>query len=111
MLKRTLLCCAVLTFTVAMGQAATITVGEYLLDPDTSGQPIYITVAGGDLVPGLNLFAQVGDGGPELADHGLPPGTDGPAITEVDLKTGTIFDGMRWPRFHGHFNCLVSRLR
>ena len=76
---------------VASAGAATITVGSHILAPDTPAQQVEISVAGGDAVSGINLFAQVGDGGPELADYGLPAGTDGPAITAVDLITGTIF--------------------
>jgi hypothetical protein len=70
-----------------------ITVGNHILIPDVPGQTVQAFVSGGDEVAGVNLFVQVGDGGPELADYGLPPGTDGPAISAVDLKTGTIFDG------------------
>lgn len=68
-----------------------IDVPDVVLLPDTPGQTVEITIRGGDAVQGLVFYAQSGDGGPELADAGLPPGTDGPAITAVDLKTGTIY--------------------
>ena len=76
---------------VAPVGAATISVGSHILAPDTPAQQVEISVSGGNLVSGVNLAAQVGDGGPELANYGLPAGTDGPAIAAVDLTTGTIF--------------------
>lgn len=94
MLHKLFLGCIVLSFIAAAAEASTITVGNHLLLPDTPGQTVQIFVTGGDAVSGLNLFAQVGDGGPELTDFSLPAGTDGPAISSVDLKTGTIFDGI-----------------
>jgi hypothetical protein len=39
----------------------------------------------------VNLYVQSGDGGPELTQLGLPAGTRGPALTGIDLVTGTIF--------------------
>ncbi len=74
--------------------AATIDVGNHYLVPNQAGQSVRIMVSGGEQVSGLNFFAQVGDGGPELGQFGLPPGTDAPAITTVDLKSGTIFNGI-----------------
>jgi len=71
--------------------AATITVGDHVLIPNLASQPISILVTGGDAVSGLNLSAQIGDGGPELVDFGLPAGVDAPSIRSVDLKNGTIF--------------------
>jgi hypothetical protein len=88
---RLLLACGVALAAVAPSGAATITVGSHVLAPNLPGQEIEISVTGGDAVWGANLFAQVGDGGPELAIYGLPAGTDGPAITGVDLIAGTIF--------------------
>ena len=76
---------------VIRGNVPIIEVGTHALRPNTSGQEIQIGVSGGQLVAGLNLFVQVGDGGPELSDFGIPAGTDGPAITAVDVKTDTIF--------------------
>src|SRR5690606_13162384 len=72
-------------------RAAFIQVGHHLLAPNQAGQTIDIMVAGGEMVSGVNLYSQVGDGGPELADYGLPAGTAGPAITGVELKAGGIF--------------------
>lgn len=88
---RILLTVAVACGFAASSQAAVITVGNHSLLANQPGQTIEIFVAGGDSVSGVNFYAQVGDGGPELADFGLAPGTDGPAITAVDLKTNTIF--------------------
>jgi len=72
---------------------ATIDVGYHALLPNTSGQQIDILVAGGENVAGVDLFAQVGDGGPELVNVGLPAGTDGPELASADLLSGTIFAG------------------
>ncbi len=87
-----------LAVTSDYGSAATIDVGHHSLLPNTPGQIIPITVSGGDEVAGFNLFAQVGDGGPELSDFGYPPGTDGPAIAAVDLKSDTIFANVTGPQ-------------
>ena len=72
-------------------EAAVIDVGNHLLAPNLSGQQVELYVAGGEQIAGIDFFAQVGDGGPELVNVGLPAGTDGPEITAVDLKSGTIF--------------------
>ena len=80
------------------GSAATIDVGHHTLLPNTPGQIVPIMVSGGDEVAGFNLFAQVGDGGPELSDFGHPPGTDGPTIAAVDLKLDTIFADVSGPQ-------------
>lgn len=77
--------------------APIIDVGSYSLLPNTPDQKIIISISGGDSLTGLNLFAQVGDGGPELANdpYLLPPGTPGPAITSVNLKpVSGIFAGV-----------------
>jgi hypothetical protein len=71
--------------------AAVIEVGEHTLRPNTANQEVSVYVHGGDRVAGLNLFAQVGDGGPELSEFGFPAGTDAPGITSVDIKSNTIF--------------------
>ncbi len=75
-------------------QATTINVGHHDLIANTPNQTIGILVEGGELVSGLDLFVQVGDGGSELALLGLPEGTDGPALTGVELVSGTIFEGV-----------------
>lgn len=77
--------------------ALEIHVGHVLLAPNQAGQTLEVTVTGGEMVAGVNLYAQIGDGGPELADVGLPPGHDGPAITTVDLKTASVFSGVPDP--------------
>lgn len=97
--KRLLLAFLVMAALILTVQAATanvaINVGnDHRLLPDRAGQTIEIRVTGGDQVSGLNLFAQIGDGGPELTEFGLSPGTDGPAFEAVDLKTGTIFSSI-----------------
>ena len=69
----------------------TIEVGDYVLRPNRPGQQIEIYVQGGQPVAGLDFFLQLGDGGPELDQLGLPPGQDGPSITHVELKQGTLF--------------------
>ncbi len=71
--------------------APRLSVGEVLLQPNMPGQEVPVFVTGGHAVSGANFFLQIGDGGPELSEYGVPPGTDGPAITRVDLKAGTIF--------------------
>lgn len=64
----------------------TVVVGNKVLAPNLPGQSIQISVTGGDAVQGINLNAQVADGGP------TPPGTvTGPVFTAADLITGTIF--------------------
>ena len=73
---------------------ASITVGDVQLVANQPDQWVEIAVTGGDMVAGLDLFVQVGDGGPQLADFGLPAGKPGPSITGVELKAGTIFQGV-----------------
>lgn len=77
---------------VSASDAAVINVGQHILLANTPGQTIALQVTGGEYIAGLDFFAQIGDGGPELVNVGLPAGTDGPAITDVDLKTQTVFD-------------------
>jgi hypothetical protein len=74
--------------------AATITVGRVALLANQPSQWVEIGVTGGELVAGIDLFLQLGDGGPQLADFGLPPGKAAPKITGIDLKAGTIFQGV-----------------
>ena len=76
------------------GQTATIHVGDHGLLPNQPDQVIAIQVSGGDLVAGLDLFVQVGDGGPELLRFGLPAGRAGPMVDAVELVAGTIFSGV-----------------
>jgi len=69
--------------------APVISVGDHVLLADAPNQQVRLFVTGGDDVQGVDLFIQVADGGPEA-----PGGTiDGPAITQVDLFSGTIFAG------------------
>jgi hypothetical protein len=71
--------------------AATVVVGNHSLKPNQSGQVVTLDVSGGEIISGLDLYVQIGDGGPQLAEFGLPAGEPGPSITGVDLKTQTIF--------------------
>lgn len=68
------------------GPAPEIVVGTHTLEPNTPGQTISLYVTGGWPVQGLNFNLQIADGGP--AAGGV---ISGPAITAVDLLTGTIF--------------------
>ena len=72
----------------------TIEVGSHTLQANTPNQRIDLWVTGGQLVAGFDLYAQVGDGGPERTELGLPAGVDGPEITHVELKENTIFAGV-----------------
>ena len=76
---------------VGVASAASIQIGNHELRPNEPNQRVPIFVTGGEQVAGLNFYAQVGDGGPELEDYGGVRGTDGPAITAVNLKERTIF--------------------
>jgi hypothetical protein len=67
--------------------AAVIVVGDHELLPDTPNQLVPIFVTGGDAVQGLNLYAQIADGGPAAGGTIL-----GPAVTDADVLTGTIFE-------------------
>ncbi|MDZ4781998.1 MAG: Ig-like domain-containing protein [Planctomycetia bacterium] len=71
-----------------------IAIGSHQLAANTAGQTVSIYVTGGVPVSGLNLFVQVGDGGPERVQLGLPAGKDGPAITNLNVKNNTIFVGV-----------------
>lgn len=97
MKAKTVLCVSFLSFLCfavgAYGQPVVV-VGDHGLQPETADQIIQILIGGGGDLAGANLYAQVGDGGPELAGYGLPPGTDGPAITAVNFEpVGGIFTG------------------
>ena len=70
--------------------APVIVVGEHELLADTADQLIEIMVSGGDSVQGLNLRLQVADGGTHPDAGGS---MDGPKISNIDLVSGTIFDG------------------
>lgn len=96
-LTRAILCCILAGASAHAATALEVRAAHLLLAPNQPGQTMEITVSGGELVAGVNLYAQIGDGGPELADYGLPAGHDGPAITAVDLKTAGIFAGVPDP--------------
>ena len=71
---------------------ALIEVGQIDLLPNLPGQVVTLKISGVDQIAGMDFFAQVGDGGPELVLFGLEAGTDGPGMTDVDLESG-IFLG------------------
>ena len=97
--SRTVLAVFLMSFVdVSCSHGVTIEVGHHSLFANTANQEIPIFVSGNELVSGLNLFAQIGDGGPELGSFGFMPGSDGPAITAVDLKFGTIFADVAGPQ-------------
>ncbi len=66
-----------------------IDVGDHLLLPNTPGQTVFITVSAdaADAVAGCNFNAQIAGGGIAYG------GQAGPAISAVDMETGTIFAG------------------
>lgn len=65
----------------------TITVGNSVLLPNRANQNITINVSGGVAVSGLDFNVEIAAGGT------VNGGTAGPAITAVNLVTGTIFGG------------------
>ena len=65
----------------------TIVVENDVLLPNRAGQTIQIMVSGGTAVSGVDFNAEIAGGGT------VNGGTAGPAITNVDLVTGTIFAG------------------
>lgn len=81
-------CCCWLP--VAAVPAATIVVGDHDLLPETPSQTVQLFVSGGEPVQGLNLRAQVADGGPHPQVGGS---ILGPTISGIDLLTDTIFAG------------------
>jgi hypothetical protein len=68
-----------------------IDVGDHVLLANTPNQSISIFISGGDAVEGLNLNAQVADGGSALAAYG--GSIDGPSISDLDALTATIIAG------------------
>jgi hypothetical protein len=79
----------VLAAAQAAPAAIVIDVGTHYLLPNTPGQAVQIFVSTTDAnrVGGCNLNAQIDGAGPAFG------GVAGPAITNVDLQTGTIFAG------------------
>jgi len=74
-------------------QAATIDVGDHDLLAGRVSQKVEIYVSGGEAVQALNFRIQVADGGPEVPGGSV----DGPAITALDIITGTIFENNHNP--------------
>ena len=83
-----------ITSEFAIGEL-TIRVGAHQLYPNTAAQVIQILVEGDEVISGVDLFAQVADGGPGLSSFGLPPGNLAPLITNVSFGGATIFAGAR----------------
>ena len=75
-------------FVTAQATAAplTINVGNWVLLPNTPNQHIPIYASGGDGLDSMDIIVQLGFG----SEFSLP---GEPKITNVDLVTGTIFDG------------------
>jgi len=83
---------AVVVVLIAAGNVSAdmyIDVGNHLLQPNTPGQTIQIMVStdAGDRAGGCNLNAEIAGGGPAYG------GEFGPAITAVNMETGTVFAG------------------
>ena len=88
---------------VAQGQLS-IVVGDHDLLPNQSGQTVEIYVTGGAQVENVDVYAQIGDGGP-LGGGSVP----GPVFTLLDLfdddpLTPFIFDGRNTGRASGTTN-------
>lgn len=73
-------------YSLLADESPQIDIGDWILLEDTPGQTITISVTGSVQVDGIDFFLQVADGGTEAG--GL---IDGPAITDADIFTGTIF--------------------
>lgn len=69
-------------------QTPHVDLGDWVLVENASHQSIPVYVTGLEAVDGADLFVQVADGGPEAS--GL---VDGPALSNVDILNGTIFEG------------------
>jgi hypothetical protein len=76
---------AVLFGSRALAANPSIVVGNDILIPNRANQTIQLFVTGGIQVAGLDLNAEIANGGTTVG------GTPGPKITNVDLITGTIF--------------------
>lgn len=67
-------------------RAATITVGNRTLLPNTADQKIQIFVTGNESIAGEDFYAQIGDGGTYNGGVNTKP-----VFQSVDVLTGTIF--------------------
>ncbi|MEM6312454.1 MAG: hypothetical protein AAF743_00085 [Planctomycetota bacterium] len=92
-LRPTTLAAAALAVLWCAASAGALVVRAPIADllPDTPGQQLEISVSGGEQVQGVDLYVQIGDGGPELSDFGVAAGTPAPVITDIDLLDGTIY--------------------
>ena len=90
---------------IAHGELS-IVVGDHNLLPNKSGQTIEIYVTGGSQVENVDVYAQIGDGGP-LGGGSIP----GPEFTRLDLFDGTsspfIFNGRNTGRASGTTNGVI----
>lgn len=82
-----------------VAQAASIVVGTHTLLPNTPGQVIDIVGTGGEALGGMNFYASVGDGGPDLGGADLLP-----LMSSVDIiGAGTIFGANNTGQIGGSF--------
>ena len=94
---RTIAVAVCLSVSSAVSLGAMLNVGTVVLRENEANQMVQFFVSGaGQQTPGMNFSIQVADGGPEVADLDLgtdefPGLIDGPAITALDILTGTIF--------------------
>ena len=88
--------CWLLLLLVSLGRASAafiIVVGDYELAPGLPDQKVELYFSSTDApqeVAGFDFNLQVGDGGPEATGGSV----DGPSISNVDLKTNTVFGGL-----------------
>jgi hypothetical protein len=90
---------AALAWCAGAARASTleIHVGDHPLLADTPDQKVYVYVSGDTQVEGVLLDCQIADGGPSAG------GTiSGPTITNLDVVTGTIFEGNNFGNFYGN---------
>ena len=79
--------CLALAWCAGVAQAnPIITVGDHPLLPNMANQQVLVYVGGGTAVQGVEVECQIADGGP-LGNGSIT----GPAITNLDVITGTIF--------------------
>src|SRR5687768_17428183 len=70
----------------AAAPGANIHVGRVVVKPDTPGQVVPVSVAGGEPIAAVELYAQIGDGGAFNGGSAVRPVFQG-----ADLVSGTLF--------------------
>jgi len=78
---------------VAEGPSCVLDAGNHHLLPDTAGQVLELRLTGGGVIRWADVKIQIGDGGPELSQMGMPEGEDGPDITSVEFLGGVFPEG------------------